>query len=198
MKAKIMILTGLLTLLIGCSPKIPESKDITIQTSEIYGENADLISIIPKTYTLKKRDNGLCITVQLKLEKSTKNRIDCYPELILKDEDDIDVVSGWNQMKLNDKAKFQNFINSEVGTIMDFAFINEFGSSEFYKVMTSSQKFALNGLRLEQPVSNTSQDIVNDIVNNIDTDNLENAIDTYEKALDATEKAMEVLENLNY
>lgn len=197
MKTKFIFSVVISFVLLGCSPKVPESKDIIIQNSEVYGEDADLISVIPNTYILKKKDNSLRIAIQLKLEKSTDKKIVTYPELIFKDEDGVDILNGWYQMGLSDEEKFHKFISSAPGTVMEFIFVNEFNDDYFYKIMSSSHYFTLNNILLEKPQSNKSG--INVIDDNI-SDELEEVIeviDEYEELLEDTADAIEALDDIS-
>jgi type I restriction enzyme R subunit len=85
---------------------------------------------------LNKKDGRLRVKVQLKLENKANNDVDIYPVIVLKDEDGVQVINGWYQMELGDseKSKFDTFIKGEVGSVMDFVFINEFSAEYFEKL----------------------------------------------------------------
>lgn len=170
-------------LIIGCSsqPPIPESKEINITTSEVYGDDADVVSIIPNTYTLKYKEGEIRLKVKLRLEQTENRPLSYAPELILKDEDGVEIVDGWYQMEMSDseKSKFEKFVQSPVGTEAEFVLVSQFSADYFRKAMTKSEVFSLDKLKFETPSTNEVVESTSDIVKSIS-----DAVDELEEDFD--------------
>lgn len=163
---------------VGCSSqKSPSSKEIS--ATEIYC--TDVISVVSETYVLSEKDGKLRLKVKLKLEDCTDSEISTYPEVILKDEDGVEIISGWKQMALSssEKSKFDSFVSSESGTVKEFVFTNEFGSQYFEDALTKTETFSIDKLRFEEAKDN---DVEADSVFGED----------FEKTLQQTKDIMEV------
>ena len=160
MKTKLVKVLGIILValfMVSCG----EKETITsknVKATGVYGDNADLISIVDDTCTLNKKDGRLRVKVQLKLENKANNDVDIYPVIVLKDEDGVQVINGWYQMELGDseKSKFDTFIKGEVGSVMDFVFINEFSAEYFEKALTRSEAFSVDKLKIKGRQKNTS------------------------------------------
>lgn len=204
----VMLLTLFMVSCGGSEKETVTSKDV--EAMGVYGDDASLISIVPNTYTLNKKDGRLRLKVQLKLEKRTDSDVDIYPVLVLKDEDGVQIVDGWYQMEFSDseKAKLETFLKGEVGSISDFVFINEFSSDYFKKALSSSASFSIDKLRLEkkkteQDVLKTEvkafEDMAEDVINmaeDFDEEDYEDALNVAKQSLDAAEKIIEMEEDL--
>lgn len=146
------ILLAAVLLLCSCGTKssAPASKDVC--GTDVYGDGDGIISIVSDNYTLTKKDGRLRLKIRLKLEESVDMEVDTYPEIILKDEDGVEIIDDWNQMEMSssEESKFDSFLRSEVGTIKEFVFINEFGSDYFEDALTKSETFSLDKLKFEE------------------------------------------------
>ena len=154
MKTKLVKVLGIMLValfMVSCG----EKETITsknIKATGVYGDNADLISIVDDTCTLNKKDGRLRVKAQLKLEKKANNDVAAYPVIVLKDEDGVQIINGWYQMELGDseKSKFDTFIKGEVGSVMDFVFINEFSVDYFEKALIRSETFSIDKLKIKE------------------------------------------------
>lgn len=169
----LLVATAIFTLA-ACGSKSADAgqeaaTDLEIKTSEVYGDNAEYISVVPGTYSLKK-GNRLTIKVKLKLEKTVEGDIDFVsgPNLRLKDADGVDVVDDFSQMELTDgdRQKMQTFLKQAPGTEQEFVFQNDFGFDKYADVAIEKAKsFSLEGLSIsyeepetEAPAESAGQD----------------------------------------
>ena len=103
--------------------------EIVVDEPVVYGENSELYSVVPGTYTLK-RDDRLKIKIKFRLEKNPDGEIDYIsfygPKMQLKDEDGLNVIEGWDQMKLADgeKEKLETFLTKEPGSEIEVLYVN--------------------------------------------------------------------------
>lgn len=174
---------------------------VKIEESEVYGENSDVISVIPDTYdlTLGKR---LSIKVRLKLEKQITDKIDFIngPQLRLKNEEGLDVVDDYNQMVLaaGDQEKMETFITKDVGTEQDFVFVNDFSYDYTESAMKDTKSFTIENLHI---VYESDKDIVdkmlesglseNDTANDgeaVSDEEIDKMLDDYESLVDSYAK----------
>lgn len=171
----ILLATVLLLCSCGTKSSAPTSKDVC--GTDVYGDGDGIISIVSDNYTLTKKDGRLRLKIRLKLEKSVDMEVDTYPEIILKDEDGVEIIDDWNQMEMSssEESKFDSFLRSEVGTIKEFVFINEFGSDYFEDALTKSETFSLDNLEFEE-----------------DEENKDVSDEELEKAIKQTKDVMEV------
>lgn len=139
-------------LLTACGSKGEKEKtaSIEIKTSEVYGDNAELISVVPGTYTLKQGDR-VTLKIRLRLEQTASGKVDFVngPVLRLKDADGIDAVDSSNQMELADgeRQKMQTFLQQKPGTEQDFLFENKFDYDKYAQAaMEKTTSFTLEGL----------------------------------------------------
>lgn len=205
MKTKLVKVLGIILVslfMVSCG----EKETITsknVKATGVYGDNADLISIVDDTCTLNKKDGRLRVKVQLKLENKANNDVDIYPVIVLKDEDGVQVINGWYQMELGDseKSKFDTFIKGEVGSVMDFVFINEFSAEYFEKALTRSEAFSVDKLKIkeiEKPKDSVTSELesLEKIAKAATEMAKEYDADDYEKSLKAAEKTLEMQEEL--
>ena len=205
MKTKLVKVLGIILValfMVSCG----EKETITsknVKATGVYGDNADLISIVDDTCTLNKKDGRLRVKVQLKLENKANNDVDIYPVIVLKDEDGVQVINGWYQMELGDseKSKFDTFIKGEVGSVMDFVFINEFSAEYFEKALTRSEAFSVDKLKIkeiEKPKDSVTSELesLEKIAKEAAKMAKEYDADDYEKSLKAAEKTLEMQEEL--
>ena len=212
MKTKLVKVLGIMLValfMVSCG----EKETITsknIKATGVYGDNADLISIVDDTCTLNKKDGRLRVKAQLKLEKKANNDVAAYPVIVLKDEDGVQVVNGWYQMELGDseKSKFDTFIKGEVGSVMDFVFINEFSVDYFEKALTRSETFSIDKLKIKEvekpkdPVTSgleSFEKLANEaakMAEDYDEEDYEKSLKMAEKSLKAAGKILEMEEDL--
>lgn len=175
--------------------------DISVSDPEVYGENSDLYSIVPGTYTLK-RDERLKIKVKLKLEQNPNGEIDHIgynsPIMRLKDEDGLDVVDGWSQMKLADgeKARFENFLKKAPGTEQDFLFVNDFGYNKTEAAIEKTKSFTIEDLNIvfkddTEKKSNSEESEELSESSKASKSEIDKFLDDYEKAVNKYVKDME-------
>ena len=212
MKTKLVKVLGIMLValfMVSCGEKetITSKK---VKATGVYGDNADLISIVDDTCTLNKKDGRLRVKAQLKLEKKANNDVSTYPELILKDEDGVQVVNGWYQMELGDseKSKFDSFIKGEVGSVVEFVFINEFSADYFNTVLTRSETFSIDKLKIKEvekpkdPVTSgleSFEKLANEaakMAEDYDDEDYEKSLKMAEKSLKAAGKILEMEEDL--
>jgi hypothetical protein len=181
-----------------------------VKATGVYGDNADLISIVDDTCTLNKKDGRLRVKVQLKLEKKANNDVSVYPVLVLKDEDGVQVINGWYQMELGDseKSKFDSFVKGNVGSVVDFVFVNEFSADYFNTALKGSETFSIDKLAIKEIVKEkdpvvSELEALNQIAKeaakmaeDYDDEDYEKALKTAEKSLKAAEKVLEMEEDL--
>ena len=165
MRNKIALLAALaagfiMALCTSCSEKKSEAKsaDLKIEKSEVYGDNAERISVVPGTYALKL-DERMSIKVKLKLEEPVTEKIDFVngPSLRLKTADGLDAVEGFQQMKLADgeSQKMQTFLTQPAGTEQEFVFINDFSYDKAEEIFDKVKSFTLDGLDIVLEEENT-------------------------------------------
>lgn len=212
MKTKLVKVLGIMLValfMVSCGEKetITSKK---VKATGVYGDNADLISIVDDTCTLNKKDGRLRVKAQLKLEKKANNDVSTYPKLILKDEDGVQVVNGWYQMELGDseKSKFDSFIKGEVGSVVEFVFINEFSADYFNTVLTRSETFSIDKLKIKEvekpkdPVTSgleSFEKLANEaakMAEDYDDEDYEKSLKMAEKSLKAAGKILEMEEDL--
>lgn len=205
MKTKLVKVLGIILValfMVSCG----EKETITsknLKAVGVYGDDANLISIASDSCTLNKKDGRLRVKVQLKLENKANNDVDIYPVIVLKDEDGVQVINGWYQMELGDseKSKFDTFIKGEVGSVMDFVFINEFSAEYFEKALTRSETFSVDKLKIkeiEKPKDSVTSELesLEKIAKEAAKMAKEYDADDYEKSLKAAEKTLEMQEEL--
>ena len=212
MKTKLVKVLGIMLValfMVSCG----EKETITsknIKATGVYGDNADLISIVDDTCTLNKKDGRLRVKAQLKLEKKANNDVAAYPVIVLKDEDGVQIINGWYQMELGDseKSKFDTFIKGEVGSVMDFIFINEFSVDYFEKALTRSETFSIDKLKIKEvekpkdPVTSgleSFEKLANEaakMAEDYDEEDYEKSLKMAEKSLKAAGKILEMEEDL--
>lgn len=135
----------------SCSSKKsePKSVDLNIEKSEVYGDNAERISVVPGKYALKL-DERMSIKIKLKLEEPVAEKISFVngPSLRLKTADGLDAVDDFQQMKLADgeSQKMQTFLTQPAGTEQEFVFINDFSYDKAEEVIDVAKSFTLDGL----------------------------------------------------
>src|SRR5574344_2289959 len=66
------VLAITLALITSCSGT-PDKVDLKVDKVEISGQNSDLISVVPGTYSIVKTTDGLSIRIKLKLERPICN-----------------------------------------------------------------------------------------------------------------------------
>lgn len=204
------IYTLLFTALLGitsCSSSSSKKTD-EVQTTEVvindpvvYGENSDLYSVVPGTYTLK-RDNKLKIKIKLKLEKNPDGEIDYIsgygPEMQLKDEDGLNVIDGWSQMKLADGevAKLETFLTQEPGSEIEILYINDFGYSQTEEAIKKTKSFTIQDLDIvfkdnseEDYADNDSEETTES--KKISSSEIDQILDDYEDAVNKYIKGIE-------
>ena len=212
MKTKLVKVLGIMLValfMVSCG----EKETITsknIKATGVYGDNADLISIVDDTCTLNKKDGRLRVKAQLKLEKKANNDVAAYPVIVLKDEDGVQIINGWYQMELGDseKSKFDTFIKGEVGSVMDFVFINEFSVDYFEKALTRSETFSIDKLKIKEvekpkdPVTSgleSFEKLANEaakIAEDYDEEDYEKSLKMAKQSLKAVGKVLEMEEDL--
>lgn len=203
MKSKFILLISSLILsmsISGCSsqPPIPDSKEVNISISEVYGDDAEVVSIIPDTYTLKHKEGEIRLKLKLKLEKIENRPLLYTPQIILKDEDGVEIVNGWHQMIMSDseKSKFNKFVQSPIGTEMEFVLVNDFRTDYFYDVMTKTEKFSLDNITFQTPSTENNIEQTSDIMKNIsdisDALNEELEDEELDKTIEQTKELLEM------
>ena len=212
MKTKLVKVLGIILVslfMVSCG----EKETITsknVKATGVYGDNADLISIVDDTCTLNKKDGRLRVKVQLKLENKANNDVDIYPVIVLKDEDGVQVINGWYQMELGDseKSKFDSFVKGDVGSVVDFVFVNEFSADYFNTALKGSETFSIDKLAIKEIVKEkdpvvSELEALNQIAKeaakmaeDYDDEDYEKALKTAEKSLKAAEKVLEMEEDL--
>lgn len=171
--------------------------EIVVDEPVVYGENSELYSVVPGTYTLK-RDDRLKIKIKLKLEKNPDGEIDFIsgygPEMQLKDEDGLNVIDGWKQMKLADGevAKLRTFLTQEPGSEIDILYVNDFGYSKTEEAIKKTKSFAIQDLRIvyKKDVSTDNSSEKAAKANNSSASEIDKFLDEYEKAVDKYVKDM--------
>ena len=124
MKTKLVKVLGIMLValfMVSCGEKetITSKK---VKATGVYGDNADLISIVDDTCTLNKKDGRLRVKAQLKLEKKANNDVAAYPVIVLKDEDYI----------LDVKKKLEPIFEN----IMEIVYDNSFTQTNNFSDMT--------------------------------------------------------------
>lgn len=188
MKTRAVYIIGIIIscLLFSCGC---DSKDSTTSKEliedEVYGDGADLISIVSNKYSLEKKGDELRLKITLQLEKPSDLEISSYPRVILKDEDDVEVIQGWYQMEMSSstQSKFDKFLQGEPGDTQEFVFINEFSKSYFEDALTKSESFSLDGLSFREDHSTDDIDY--------DLDEINDVIEQTQDIFDATEDIIE-------
>lgn len=205
-----VMLVALFMVSCGGGTEEPQITSKNLKAVGVYGDDANLISIVSDSCTLNKKDGRLRVKVQLKLEKKADNDVSIYPVLVLKDEDGVQVINGWYQMELGDseKSKFDSFIKGEVGSMVDFVFVNEFSADYFNTALKRSETFSIDKLAIEKIVNEkdpiTSElEALNQIAKeaakmaeDYDDEDYEKALKSAEKSLKAAEKVLEMEEDL--
>ena len=191
---------GILFLILLCSAgcsSVPDSREVNIEYSEVYGDDAGLISIIPNKYTISKKDNQLRVKVRLKLNEGTERKVSIYPVLVVKDADGVEIVDGWWQMELSDSEenKFAAFLKGEEGQEMDFVFVNGFNSDYFKYILTEAEGFCIDRLRLEEESERKTSDDSGKILEETINDTKE-LIKATEDLLDLSISASDFLNDL--
>lgn len=203
MKSKFILLISSLILgvsISACSsqPPIPDSKEVNISISEVYGDDSEVVSIIPDTYTLKYKEGEIRLKLKLKLEKIENRPLLYTPQIILKDEDGVEIVNGWHQMIMSDseKSKFNKFVQSSIGTEMEFVLVNDFRTDYFYDVMTKTEKFSLDNITFQTPSTENNIEQTSDIMKNIsdisDALNEELEDEELDKTIEQTKELLEM------
>ena len=180
-----------------------------IKLSGIYGDDANLISVVSDTCLLNLKDGILRLNVQLKLEKTADNEVDVYPILVLKDEDGVQVINGKCQMGLGDseKSKFDMFVKGEAGSVADFVFVSEFQTEYCSTALAKSETFSIDKLSIkeieEKDIIISELETLNQIAKeaakmaeDYDDEDYERALENAERSLKAAEKVLEMEENL--
>lgn len=175
---------------------------IVINESVVFGENAELYSVVPGTYTLK-RDNRLKIKIKFRLEKNPDGEIDYIsfygPKMQLKDEDGLNVIEGWDQMKLADgeKEKLETFLTKEPGSEIEVLYVNEFNYSQTEDAINKTKSFAIIDLDLVYKDSSKTTDTDNEKNSELAENSpkaskseIDKFLDEYEKAVDKYVKDM--------
>lgn len=184
-----------------------QSLSVKIEKSEVYGENSDVISVIPDTYelTLGKR---LSIKVRLKLEKQITDKIDFVdgPQLRLKNGAGLDVVDDYSQMVLatGEQEKMKSFITKEVGTEEDFIFVNDFSYDYAENAMKETKSFTIENLHI---VYASDKDIVDKMLESglsdkdasndgekVSDEEIDKMLDDYESLVDSYAKIVKKVE----
>ena len=176
--------------------------EIVVDEPVVYGENSELYSVVPGTYTLK-RDDKLKIKIKLKLEKNPDGEIDFIsgygPKMQLKDEDGLNVIEGWDQMKLADgeKEKLETFLTKEPGSEIEVLYVNEFDYSQTEDAINKTKSFAIIDLDLvykdNSETTDTDSENDSELAENsskASKSEIDKFLDEYEKAVDKYVKDM--------
>lgn len=164
----------------SCSKKDKDKVDLKVDDVEISGENSDLISVVPGTYSIVKTTSGLSIKVKFKLEQTIENAdsIETYEEnggglnldnlkLVCTDEngmsiDEAEFDLGEGVLDVDTKKSFEKFLTSSVGTEKEFVFsLSASKDSDPYKnVMSKAKGFKITGMdaTVEPGYSSVSSD----------------------------------------
>lgn len=176
--------------------------EIVINEPVVFGENAELYSVVPGSYTLK-RDNRLKIKIKFRLEKNPDGEIDYIsfygPKMQLKDEDGLNVIEGWDQMKLADgeKEKLETFLTKEPGSEIEVLYVNEFDYSQTEDAINKTKSFAIIDLDLvykdNSETTDTDSENDSELAENsskASKSEIDKFLDEYEKAVDKYVKDM--------
>ena len=203
-----VMLVALFMVSCGGGTEEPQITSKNLKAVGVYGDDANLISIVSDSCTLNKKDGRLRVKVQLKLEKKADNDVSIYPVLVLKDEDGVQVINGWYQMELGDseKSKFDSFVKG--GSMLDFVFVNEFSADYFNTALKGSETFSIDKLAIEEIVKEkdpvaSELETLNQIAKeaakmaeDYDDEDYEKALKSAERSLKAAEKVLEMEEDL--
>lgn len=177
------LVLGIVTVACGGS-SVPESVTLKITQSEVYGDNAELFSVVEEEYKLKC-DNRIRMKIRLRLNKKVEKEINFInsPNLRLKDEDGMNIIEGYSQMVLADgeDEKMISFLNSEPGNEMDFVFVNDFDYDYAKVVMEKAKGFSIENIYISYK---------EDEKNNSDN------LDDIEKSLNSLEKTMDIMDDV--
>lgn len=210
MKSKLTKMLGIMLValfMVSCGGKEETITSKQVKPAGVYGSDAALISIVDDTCTLNKKDGRLRLKVQLKLEKKASNDVQIYPVIVLKDEDGVQIVEGWYQMEMSDseKSKFATFIKGDVGSVLDFVFINEFNADYFNKALTRSETFSIDKLQIMEKEDDVTTGLESyekiakeaaKMMEDYDDEDYEKSLKAAEKSLEAAGKILEMEEDL--
>jgi hypothetical protein len=156
--------------------------DITVDNVEISGNNSDLISVVPGTYSIVKTERGLAIKVKFKLEKTIYNAdsVDTYAisgggiefdnfsdglTLVCTDTNGMSIGTkfdlGEESLDIDANASFKKFLTSSAGTEKEFIFSSS--TSDTKDVMTKTKGFKIEGMSVsvqsgDYPISSSTDD----------------------------------------
>ena len=148
--------------------------EIVVDEPVVYGENSELYSVVPGTYTYG-------------------------PKMQLKDEDGLNVIEGWDQMKLADgeKEKLETFLTKEPGSEIEVLYVNEFDYSQTEDAINKTKSFAIIDLDLvykdNSETTDTDSENDSELAENsskASKSEIDKFLDEYEKAVDKYVKDM--------
>lgn len=158
MKFKLFVILSIFGIMaVSCKQKeskessVPESVTLKVNGSELYGEDAQYVSLVKGKYELKAGEK-MFIKVKMKLLKKVDAEIDYVDDLFLKlkDADGLNVVDGWQQMIMPDEEydKLDQFLQSEPGTEQEFIFVSRFDMKNAAEIMRKAKSFTIDGFEI--------------------------------------------------
>lgn len=210
-----LLIIDLISYLFADKPEpIPETLEINITKSEVYGKNSDYLSIVPGKYVVHYKNGDILLKVKLRLEDYTEEDYDIEgPYIHLKDEMGADVTGSTFGSSLSlsssEHNKMISFLKSELGDEQEFIFSDVYPQNPLL-VMKDTRGFSLENLEFKKPEEenvkkNNKQ--VEEFKNGMETlgeifdeaskevlddEEVQKAVDDMEKVLNLSEKALEL------
>ena len=206
-----LLIIDLISYLFADKPEpVPETLELNITDSEVYGKNGEYLSVVPGKYVLHYKNGNILIKVKLRLEDYVLEDFEINgPYLHLKDDLGADVTGSTFGSSLSldssEENKMISFLKSDVGEEKEFIFSNT-RPSHPHLVMTETRGFTIENLELRRPEDEkidkatkelkkgveTLGDIFDEASKEVGDDkDVQKAVDDMEKVLDMSEKALE-------
>ena len=193
---------------------VPETLELNITKSEVYGKNSDFLSIVPGKYVVHYKNGDILLKVKLRLEKYTQEDYDIDgPYIHLKNEIGAEVTGSEFSSSLSlsnsEKNKMSSFLKSKPGKEQEFIFACSYPNNPLL-VMTETRGFTLENLEFKKPeeertknTDNRTEELKNGIETlgeifdeaskeNLNDDKVKETVNDMEKILNLSEKALEL------
>lgn len=211
MKFKLFVLLSIICLVaVSCKQKeskgtsSTESITLKVNGSELYGMDAQYVSLVKGKYELKTGEK-MFIKVKLRLKKKVEGEIDYIEDLALrlKDADGLNVVDGWKQMIMPDDEydKLYQFLKCEPGTEQEFIFINRFDMENAAEIMRKAKSFIIDGFEItyigedEDEYTEKKPDQSSSEISRLEEDlnkDIEESLDHLEKTVDLMDRIIDL------
>ena len=168
---------------------VPETRELNITKSEVYGKNSDYLSVVPNKYVLHYKNGQILLKVKLRLEDYTLEEYEINgPYIHLKNEMGADVTGSEFSSSLSLNSSEQNkmisFLRADPGDEQEFIFSDNYPNNPLI-VMNETCGFTLEGLDFKDPEEKKER--------NKETENIKEGIETLGEIFDEASK--EVLDD---